>query len=109
MNIKRNLAKKLAKQYLTEDDLAQLLVEYVESSNQSKEEIDLMFEDLKKVEGFQEYLSNTLSADKDRYFGAGSPMEQLMVKGAYNRTLYYRSKLREKKGEVVKLESPRTS
>lgn len=107
MNIKnaqRKLALKLAK-HLTEEDLVQLLVETVESERRNKLEDGLLFDELKKVEGFQEYLSNTLAADKDRYFGAGSPMEQLLVKGAYNRTLYLRSKLREPK--EVKLDSPR--
>jgi hypothetical protein len=50
-------------------------------------------------------------SDVKRYFAAGSPMEQLQIKGAYNRTLYLRSKLRDS-GEdkkVVKLDSPRTA
>lgn len=103
--MKHKIIKKLAES-LTEDELCSLLIKSVEAKRQSKEEVELMFNDLKKVEGFQDYLTNTLVADKDRYFGAGSPMEQLMVKGAYNRTLYLRSKLREKKDDV-KLESPR--
>lgn len=106
MNIKKNIALKLAKEYLTEDDLTKLLIDCVESSRRTKQDDELLFDELKKVEGFQDYLSNTLIADKDRYFGAGTPMEQLLVKGAYNRTFYIRSKLREVK-EVQKMESPR--
>lgn len=103
--MKRNIALKFA-EYLTEDDLCSLLTKHIESSKRIKTDDDILFEELKKVEGFQEYLSNTIVADKERYFNAGSPMEQLQVKGAHNRTLYLRSKLREKR-EVVKMESPR--
>lgn len=107
MNIQKSIAKKLAKQYLTEEDLIKLLADIIESqpTRRGKQDDEILFEELKKVEGFQDYLSNTLIADKDRYFAAGSPMEQLMTKGAYNRTFYLRSKLREKK--EVKLDSPR--
>lgn len=107
MNIKKTILK-LAKQYLTEEDIVSLFTEKFEHINRSKQEDELLFEDLRKIEGFSEYLTNTLASDKDRYFSAGSPMEQLMVKGAYNRTLYLRSKLRDRKlDKEVKLDSPR--
>lgn len=108
MKFTKELAKKLAKQYLSEDELALLLIESIETVRRNTGDDELLFEELKKMEGFQEYLTNTMVKDKDRYFMAASPMEQLMIKGALNRTLYLRSKLREKK-EVVKLDSPRHS
>lgn len=105
----KKLIKYLAKRFLTEDDFSVLLVDSVEKTNMSKEEVELLFKDIKNIQGFHEYLNNTLDADIKRYFGAGSPMEQLQVKGAYNRTLYLRSKLREveKPEKPIKLESPR--
>lgn len=95
----------MARQYLTEDDICQLLVDKVSMERFSTDEEDIMWDELKKIEGFQSYLTNTMVKDKDRYFGATTPMEQLMTKGAFNRTMYIRSKLREKK--EVKLDNPR--
>jgi len=100
--------KYLASKFLTQDDFGVLLIDTVERINRSKEEDLIVLDDVKKVEGFHEYLNNMLDSDIKRYFAAGSPMEQLQVKGAYNRTLYLRSKLREV-NKVVKLESPRHS
>lgn len=104
----KKLIKYLAKRFLTEDDFGSLLVDSVQRINRSKEEDITVFKDIKKVDGFHEYLNNTLDSDIKRYFAAGSPMEQLQVKGAYNRTLYLRSKLRES-DKPTNLESPRHS
>lgn len=109
MNIKKTLALKLAKQYLTEDDLATLLIESVEDVTQTKEEEEILFEDLRGIEGLHTYLARVMLNDKNRYFAAGSPMEQVLTKGAYNRTMYLKSKLNKKIVKPEKLASPRTA
>lgn len=43
---------------------------------------------LKNNHDVSEWLRLTLSEDVKRYFNAATPVEQLMVKGAYNRTRY---------------------
>lgn len=106
MNILKNIIKYLSTKYLTESEISGLLINKVDYVKRDKKEDDLLFNDLKSVEGFVEYLTNFLYSDRNRYFNATTPMEQLMIKGAYNRIMYLRSKLVETKSDV-KLTSPR--
>ena len=53
-----------------------------------------IFKDLATVDGLQEYLSQTLAQDLKRYFQS-PPGAQLLVKGAFNRTLYLKNKIKK--------------
>ena len=53
-----------------------------------------LFKDLAGIDGFHDYLSQALAKDIKTYFQA-SPGAQLMIKGAFNRTLYLKKKLKE--------------
>ena len=58
----------------------------------SKEEESLLYKELGKVEGIQQYLKSTLAQDIKRYFL--SPKEsQEFIKGQYNRTRYIYDKI----------------
>lgn len=60
------------------------------SHNQyNKEDERKLFDNLVKVDGFTDYLRYTLANDKDRYFTVQTPVEQLITKGAYSRTIYF--------------------
>lgn len=63
-----------------------------ENAKFTKEEEKLVAKQLFVVEGYSEYLKSVMAKDIKRYFAASSPVEQLMIKGAYNRTLYFYTK-----------------
>lgn len=54
---------------------------------------DPLFKDLGRVDGFQEYLKDTLINDMKRYFVSQTDKDRDMIKGAFNRTIYIRSKI----------------
>lgn len=54
---------------------------------------------LKGVDGIEEFIRESMSADVKRYFTAGSPMEQLLVKGAYFRMQYLLNLLQKDGGK----------
>ena len=58
-----------------------------------KEEEKRLFNELKNVEGFVVWLKNAAKNDKDRYFGAQTPMEQLVIRGSYARTNYIAARI----------------
>lgn len=47
-----------------------------------------IFADLKGTDGLAAYLKNMAALDKDRYFGAGTAPEQLVIRGMFARTTY---------------------
>ena len=55
---------------------------------------------LKNNQDAPEWLRATMSEDVKRYFNAATPVEQLMVKGAYNRTRYILKLLQSTPAEV---------
>lgn len=58
-----------------------------------KEEEKRLFQSLSNVEGFHEYLEQTLGLDKNRYFQANTAVSQLEIRGSYRRTQYFKSML----------------
>lgn len=79
-----------------------------EPSYDKKEEEEL-FERLSAVDGLNDYLRSTLVRDRNRYFNASSPLEQMQIKGAFSRTAYLKGKLGKPKKTSVKLETKRHS
>lgn len=53
-----------------------------------------LFSRMAEVDGIQDYLRATLSDDVKRYFQASSEPERDQIRGAFNRTLYFRSLLK---------------
>lgn len=94
----------LEKHPLTEQELLGMYVMSLPKDCEiltKKEDISL-FERLSQVEGLSDYLAMTIHKDMQRYFSAGSPMEQIQIKGAASRTIYLKSKLGLKKEVVTK-------
>lgn len=50
-----------------------------------------IFADLKEVDGLARYLLETAAKDKDRYFGAATKEEQLIIRGGFARTMWLRN------------------
>lgn len=75
-----------------QDDLIDNLFEV---SVDKKAEKDL-FELLSDVEGFRDYLRATISDDVKRYYGATTPLEQAVIRGAVDRTRYFLKMIRER-------------
>ena len=78
----------------TEDELARMLAEKLGV----QDEIDPEYEkkilaDLKGTDGLVQYLRETAARDKDRYFGAATKEEQLIIRGAFARTMYLKAKI----------------
>lgn len=61
----------------------------------SKDEEYVMFKEMGKIEGLSEYMADTMSRDIKRAFGS-DPRVQEQVRGAYSRTLYFRSLMNRK-------------
>lgn len=80
---------------LTEDQVLSLYVDSVDIGdlNISKEFEKKMFEKLSAIEEFPEYLRLTINRDTQRYFSSQTPLEQMMIKGASQRTLFFKSNL----------------
>lgn len=96
---------------IKEEDILNLSAEFYKPKAGIKVDRDSekkLFEKLAEVEGFADYLREMLSNDIIRYFKATTPMEQLMARGAYSRTLYLKSLLSlKKKDKEVKFISKR--
>lgn len=58
-----------------------------------KAEEELIFRELAKIEGLQEYLRAVMARDMRMYFNSQTPKEQDMVKGAYFRTEWFKKKI----------------
>lgn len=58
-----------------------------------KEYEQKIFEDLKGTDGLVQYLREAAARDKDRYFGAASKEEQLVIRGSFARTMYLVSRI----------------
>lgn len=52
-----------------------------------------LFQDLARVEGFSEYLKETMSNDIKRYFSAQTDHERNVIRGGFSRTSYLRARL----------------
>ncbi len=78
-------------------------------SDFSKSEEERLFKELKNIEGFVQWLKSAAKNDKDRYFGATTPFEQLVIRGSYARTNYIASRVMnaDKEKKDVKLDGVR--
>jgi len=63
--------------------------DYVIDRKQQEE----LFQDLKEVEGFTDYLKATIAKDIQRHFSAGTEKEQDIIKGATSRTAFFLTNL----------------
>jgi hypothetical protein len=79
---------------LTEDELSYMLacrlgvLDEIDAEYEKK-----IFSDLKGTDGLVQYLREAAARDKDRYFGAQSKEEQLVIRGSFARTMYLKSKI----------------
>ena len=105
--------------YVKKDALTEELLGYLyakklgdigEYSIEPKQEKEL-FDKLKKVEGFADYLRATSAKDIQRYFMAIGDTHRSEVKGAFSRTLHLKNKLtgKEHTETVTKLKGLRYS
>lgn len=74
-----------------------------------KTEEERLFKELKNVEGFIQWLKSAAKNDKDRYFAATTPMEQLVIRGSYARTNYLAARVvnSDKEKKEIKLDGVR--
>lgn len=85
---------------LTEDEL---LMMYANTINDCNDAVitpklqEQIMKALSNVEGYADYLRVTISKDMQRYFNAQTPVDQLLIKGAANRTLYFKSCIHKSK------------
>lgn len=52
-----------------------------------------IFADLKGTDGLVAYLREAAARDVQRYFGAGSPSEQNIIRGSFARTMYLKARI----------------
>lgn len=77
-----------------EDELALMLAEKLGVQDEIDSEYEKkIFLDLKGTDGLVQYLREAAARDKDRYFGAASKEEQLVIRGAFARTMYLKAKI----------------
>ena len=69
-----------------------------------KDEEEEMFRDLAKIEHLPGYLTATLAKDMQRSFAA-TEVERAVIKGAFARTSYWRSKVRGVKEKDMKVDT----
>lgn len=88
----------MTKRKLTELEILDAAsVEFISSYGEKidKDEERKLFEKLSEIDGFADYLRTTMAHDVQRYFVATTPMEQLLARGAFQRTLYLRGLLKK--------------
>lgn len=79
---------------LTEDELALMLAFKLGTQDAIDPEYESkIFADLKGTDGLVQYLREAAARDKDRYFGCTTKEEQLIVRGAFARTMYLKAKI----------------
>lgn len=105
------LTRDLTKEPFSVEELSLMLEKAVGNQDLEypKEAEKLLFNELKNVEGFIDWLKAAAKNDKDRYFGAQTPMEQLVIRGSYARTNYIATKIvnADKEVEAPKLDGVR--
>lgn len=69
------------------DDLSKLEIDLTTTGVDKKFQKEVL-DALKLVPRIEDYLRETMASDVKRYFNATTPMEQLLVKGAYFRTQF---------------------
>lgn len=78
----------------TEDELALMLAEKLGVQDNIDEKYEKkIFADLKNTDGLVQYLREAAARDKDRYFGAATPAEQQLIRGAFARTMFLKAKI----------------
>lgn len=78
----------------TEDELSFMLAEKLGVQDNIDPEYEKkILADLKDTDGLVQYLRETAARDKDRYFGAATQPEQLIIRGAFARTMYLKAKI----------------
>lgn len=78
----------------TEDELSLMLAESLGIQDEIDSEYEKkIFSDLKGTDGLIQYLREAAAKDKDRYFGAATKEEQLIIRGAFARTMYLKSRI----------------
>lgn len=78
----------------TEDELAFMLAERLGVLDEIDPEYEKkIFADLKGTDGLISYLREAAARDKDRYFGAATKEEQLIIRGSFARTMYLKAKI----------------
>lgn len=87
---------------LTEDflcyEIAKIIGDPREYSIEKKQE-DLIFADLGRIEGIAMFLNATMAKDMQRDF-ASTPDQRQLIRGAFARTAYLKSKLVKKNDEI---------
>lgn len=78
----------------TEDELALALAMKLGVQDEiTKDYEKKIFADLKGTDGLVAYLREAAARDKDRYFGAQTDAERSVIRGAFARTMYLKTKI----------------
>lgn len=80
---------------LTEEELSYMLVNLLGDMDtyMDPEAEQKIFADLKRVDGFVEYLKIAAMNDMKRHFGAATPKEQDIIRGSFARTNYLKIRI----------------
>jgi hypothetical protein len=93
--VKANDVRDLEKNPFTEQELLNMLTKYIPlefsgDKDFSKTE-NLLFSKISQVDGIMDYYNETLARDMRRFFAATTEHERWMSRGAYARTVYFKS------------------
>lgn len=79
----------------TEEELSFMLAGLLDDATEdlSDKVQEKMFTELQAITGLVDYLRRSANKDMVRYFGALTPQEQLIIRGAFARTNYLKSKI----------------
>lgn len=94
------------KSTLTVEELSLLLAEKLKDAEPVVDEAQerALFKELKGFDGIVDYLRTTAARDIRRYFGAATKEEQLLIRGAFARTMYLKTKILEGGQKKTKIE-----
>ncbi len=78
----------------SEDELALALAIKLGEQDEIDDDYEKkIFKDLKGTDGLVKYLREAAAKDIKRYFGATTPTEQNLIRGAFARTMYLKSRV----------------
>jgi len=96
----RDLTKKPFTEYELSSMYLDTLGDLTDFVHNEKEETK-MFNDVKGISGFAEYLRAMSAYDVRRYFSAENDKQRDLIKGLFARAIYLRSRLTGKKQDAV--------
>lgn len=104
--IKKESFRDLEKEPYTDQEILDMFIDTLgdlENAYTDENVEKSIFKLMNEVEGVQDYFRSVMRRDIKRYMGAPTTAEQILIRGAFNRTAFMKSRLTKKETKVKSL------